>query len=329
MAIMSATQGGVYGILPIGWIIITSVFLYKLTVKTGQFDVIRSSVLSITEDRRLQALLVAFSFGAFLEGAAGFGAPVAFPENGVPYLPEVFIKDLKDISRLRPAAPESAVRMYDRIQAVDLLKKEGGSDYPVMGWIEGALAEACDLRGMGNIMVDLMDEPEAVRELLEICTEQAILFAKSQIKAGADIIGIGDAAASLVGPALYEEFALPFEQRIIEAIHKEGAFARLHICGNTKSILEKVTHTGADIVDVDWMVDFKEAVQQFGGGIAACGNFDPVDILLQGNPEKVENAVKGCLAVSRSNTFIMAGCEVPIETPADNLKAVAQALAKA
>ncbi|MGK5508455.1 L-lactate permease [Brevibacillus formosus] len=77
IAIMSSVQGAVYGILPIGWIIISSVFLYKLTVKTGQFDIIRSSVLSITEDRRLQALLVAFSFGAFLEGAAGFGAPVA------------------------------------------------------------------------------------------------------------------------------------------------------------------------------------------------------------------------------------------------------------
>ncbi|WP_223589905.1 L-lactate permease [Neobacillus bataviensis] len=77
MAFMSATQGAVYGILPIGWIIITSVFLYKLTVKTGQFDIIRNSVVSLTEDRRLQALLVAFSFGAFLEGAAGFGAPVA------------------------------------------------------------------------------------------------------------------------------------------------------------------------------------------------------------------------------------------------------------
>jgi lactate permease len=76
-AIMSASQGAVYGVLPIGWIIITSVFLYKLTVKTGQFDIIRNSVLSITDDRRLQALLVAFSFGAFLEGAAGFGAPVA------------------------------------------------------------------------------------------------------------------------------------------------------------------------------------------------------------------------------------------------------------
>lgn len=77
MAVMSAIQGGVYGIMPIGWIIIASVFLYKLTVKSGQFDIIRSSVVSITEDRRLQALLIAFSFGAFLEGAAGFGAPVA------------------------------------------------------------------------------------------------------------------------------------------------------------------------------------------------------------------------------------------------------------
>jgi len=76
-AIMSATQGAVYGLLPIGWIIITSVFLYNITVKTGNFHIIRYSVLSITEDRRIQALLVAFSFGAFLEGAAGFGAPVA------------------------------------------------------------------------------------------------------------------------------------------------------------------------------------------------------------------------------------------------------------
>lgn len=76
-AVASASQGAVYGIIPIGWIIITSVFLYNLTVKTGHFDVIRSSVLSITEDRRIQALLIAFSFGAFLEGAAGFGAPVA------------------------------------------------------------------------------------------------------------------------------------------------------------------------------------------------------------------------------------------------------------
>lgn len=77
MALASAVFGFAYGLWPIAWIIITAVFLYKITVKTGQFDIIRASVLSITEDQRLQMLLVGFSFGAFLEGAAGFGAPVA------------------------------------------------------------------------------------------------------------------------------------------------------------------------------------------------------------------------------------------------------------
>lgn len=77
MAISSAAYGFAYGLWPIAWIIITAVFLYKITVKTGQFNIIRASVISITEDQRLQMLLVGFSFGAFLEGAAGFGAPVA------------------------------------------------------------------------------------------------------------------------------------------------------------------------------------------------------------------------------------------------------------
>lgn len=77
MAFAAAGYGFAYGLWPIAWIIVAAVFLYKLTVKSGQFEVIRSSVLSITDDQRLQVLLIGFSFGAFLEGAAGFGAPVA------------------------------------------------------------------------------------------------------------------------------------------------------------------------------------------------------------------------------------------------------------
>jgi len=77
LAIVSAIQGAIYGIFPIGWIVITAVFLYNITVKTGQFEIIKDSIASITDDRRLQVLLIGFSFGAFLEGAAGFGAPVA------------------------------------------------------------------------------------------------------------------------------------------------------------------------------------------------------------------------------------------------------------
>ncbi|MEH7461624.1 lactate permease LctP family transporter [Bacillus thuringiensis] len=77
MAMAATGYGFAYGLWPIAWIIVMSVFLYKISVKTGQFDVIRASVLSITSDHRLLVILIGFSFGAFLEGAAGFGAPVA------------------------------------------------------------------------------------------------------------------------------------------------------------------------------------------------------------------------------------------------------------
>jgi lactate permease len=77
MAVASAVYGGCFGLFPIGWIVLAAIFLYSLTVKQGQFEIVKASVVSLSADRRLQALLIAFSFGAFVEGAAGFGTPVA------------------------------------------------------------------------------------------------------------------------------------------------------------------------------------------------------------------------------------------------------------
>ena len=77
LALASTAQGALYGLFPIAWIVVAAVFLYRISVETGQFAIIKDSIASITEDRRLQGLLIAFSFGAFLEGAAGFGTPVA------------------------------------------------------------------------------------------------------------------------------------------------------------------------------------------------------------------------------------------------------------
>ena len=76
-AAAAALYGGCFGLLPIGWIVLAAVFLYHLTVRTGQFEIVKQSVTAVSPDRRMQALLIAFSFGTFLEGAAGFGTPVA------------------------------------------------------------------------------------------------------------------------------------------------------------------------------------------------------------------------------------------------------------
>jgi lactate permease len=77
MSVMSALYGAAYGLMPIGWIILNVIFLYQLTLEKGHFKVLQNSIANVTEDRRLQLLLIAFAFGAFFEGAAGFGTPVA------------------------------------------------------------------------------------------------------------------------------------------------------------------------------------------------------------------------------------------------------------
>jgi lactate permease len=77
MSVLSALYGAAYGLMPIGWIILNVIFLYQLTLEKGHFKVLQNSIANVTEDRRLQLLLIAFAFGAFFEGAAGFGTPVA------------------------------------------------------------------------------------------------------------------------------------------------------------------------------------------------------------------------------------------------------------
>src|SRR5262245_49015583 len=77
LAVLSTIYGAAYGLFPIAWVVFASIMLYRLAVETGKFEIIKDSVGNLTDDRRLQALFIAFSFGAFIEGAAGFGAPVA------------------------------------------------------------------------------------------------------------------------------------------------------------------------------------------------------------------------------------------------------------
>lgn len=255
-----------------------------------------------------------------------FGCKAEFPENSIPICKEVFIENPEDIKKLKPFDPLNSTRVLDRIKAVELYKKELGNDYPVMGWVECPFAETVDLRNLSNVMFDFYDNPELIKEMLDICLEVEIKCAKAQIEAGADIIGMGDAAASLIGPDLYRRFAFEYEKKLIQAVHDGGALARLHICGNITPILDDVKLTGADIIDVDWMVDFKTANEKFKGYACACGNFDPVAILEQGSPDIVRNAVFNCLDSGNETTLIMAGCEVPMNTPYENFRTVTDSL---
>jgi MtaA/CmuA family methyltransferase len=259
--------------------------------------------------------------------AADLGLEVEFPDDGLPLRKAPLLAQPSDLKKLKPVDPAAGRRMSDRIEAVRCLHERVGGEVPVLGWVEGALAVTNVLRGDTALMLDLYDRPEWVRECLEIMVEVEIAFARAQIEAGADIIGLGDAIASQISPAMYEEFALPYEQRIFKAVHDMGAIARLHICGNTSRILRLMSQSGADIIDLDWMVDLRTAAAAYGdSGPALCGNFDPVRVMLRGTPEQVHEAIVTCVAHAGKRGINAAGCEIPDGTPHENLFAQARAL---
>ncbi len=257
---------------------------------------------------------------------SGFGANVVILEDDIPQCTDYLIKEYADIKKLKPVDPFMSERMSDRVKAISLYQQVCGSEMPILGWVEGAFAEANDLRGMYRLMYDLHKEPGFVEELVEICLEQSILFAREQIKEGAQYIGIGDAAASLVSPKTYRDLVLPAEKRLIDEIHKSGAAAKLHICGNTTALLELMSESGADIIDIDHLVDLSVALDKIGNRAVVCGNFDPVSILLEGDVSMVKDHVKKCITIGKDNIIISAGCEVPKYTPYENLRAVSEAL---
>ena len=141
-AAATAAYGAAYGLFPIGWIILNAVFLYNLTVETGQFEIVKRSVASLSADRRVQALLVAFSFGAFIEGAAGFGTPVAITAAllmGLGFTP-LYAAGLSLIANTAPVAYGAIGTPILTLGAVtgispDLLSKMAGRQLPIISLI--------------------------------------------------------------------------------------------------------------------------------------------------------------------------------------------------
>jgi uroporphyrinogen decarboxylase len=253
--------------------------------------------------------------------ASAYGVEFEYPPDGIGKPKDTIIKTRDDVSRIGPLDIEGSERTAQRVESVRKMAAEVGQTHSVLGWIEGPLAEYADLRGLENALMDLMDKPEMFADAAGVLVDSAAAFAAAQIEAGADMIGIGDAAASLIGADLYTRFVLPWEQKLIAAIHEAGAAAKLHICGNIIGIIEHVAKTGADVIDVDWMVPLDKARRLVGPDLVLCGNFDPSAVLLQGSAEEVAEAARNCLAAGGERFFLMPGCEVPPATPEENIRA--------
>lgn len=251
----------------------------------------------------------------------GVGGRFEYPEDNVPKCIERLIKNYADLKKLKVPDPWNCPRMLDRLKACELFQIEVGDEIPILGWIEGPMSQMSNLRGMDQIMMDLYDQPDFIADLLAFVVEVEKSFALEQINAGATWIGMGDAAASLISPELYRESIMPKEKELVNFIHNNGAKAKIHICGNITNHLKSLVQTGADIIDLDWMVPIEKAVDHLQPGQIVCGNFDPVAILLEGTPEHVFEAAVECIQKGQGRLILSPGCEVPVTTPVENVSA--------
>lgn len=257
--------------------------------------------------------------------AADCGANVRFFDDQPPALEEssALLADKSKLESLEipdPCKPGS--RMFDRVQAVALLKEKVKGQKWIEGWVEGPCAEGADLRGINALMLDFMEDPDFVHRLFEFSVQMALTFAKTQIDAGCDVLGVGDAAASLVGPRIYKNFVYPYEKRLVDGIHELGGRVRLHICGNISKSLTEIGTLGCDQVDLDYMVSVEAARKQMGENQILTTNIDPVQVLRNGTPEQITLGLQKCAQEAGSNFIVGAGCEVPADTPVENIEAM-------
>ena len=258
---------------------------------------------------------------AYCETSA-WGGKITYHEETTPHCTAPLAEN-KDLGLL--ATPDLiSPRVKNRLDAIDAFKKFGHEKYSITGWVEGPAAEAADVRGVEKFLVDLMLDESFACELMDKCTDFAVEFALAQIARGCDTIGVGDAIASQIGPDLYERLVLPREKILFDAIQKAGGLIRLHICGDINPLLPSIATLGVDIIDCDWQIDIVKARKILGPKVTIAGNLDPVEDILRSTPDKIHKGFKRIYNEIGNPYFVKGGCEIPRDTPPENLRAVCE-----
>ena len=252
---------------------------------------------------------------------AAFGAPIEFIPEGVPICRKHIVETMEDVINLQIPDPYKNERTLDRIKGAVYYQEVLKGEVPVMGWIEGPLAEACDLVGVSEMLMMLMMDDDFCNQLMDKCLEFGKSFAKAQVEAGCDLIGVGDAICSQIDEDLYVYFVKDRHKELVSYIQSLGAKVKLHICGNTTHLFPHIAELGIDLFDPD-LVSQTECYSVLGDNVARFGNINPV-YLETASPEDVIKTCKEAIEQEVGKKYILSGaCEITVNTPVENLLAM-------
>lgn len=269
-------------------------------------------------------------YGIVVEPSA-FGSRVFWPENYAPYVRGELLKNPEDIMGLEPPDPKTDGLMPFVLESIQYIQKHAPKNTRYLYAVaRGPFQVASYMRGPTEFLVDLRVRPDVARKLIDVCTETTILWLKVQLEVIDNPIGVfvPDDNASFLSPSLFEQFGLPVYKRIFSEF--DGLLKVYHNDADSTHILDSLAQSGFHVFNFSPATDIGKVKQGIGKKVCLMGNVDPVNVMLRGTPEQVEENCKRCIQIGAlgGGYILSLGGGPSMETPLENIQAMVRAARK-
>jgi len=258
--------------------------------------------------------------------AEALGSQFDYPEDDLPLLAKPRWQELAEPTG-DEADPLKDGRLRVYLDAINYAYEARGDTVPILAYVPAPFTTAQQLVDQEAFLLGLLTEPERVKGLLAYAKRSIIRFCRAIIGTGGLPILVDPlASGSVISGDHYREYALPSEVEVIRYLHRYDLDVVLHICGDTRATIAMMAETGADLLSID-RIDMADAVAAAGEKCRIIGNYDTSAMLLS-DPSTIERAVTEMVADGKEcpKGFVAAtGCEVPVDTPPENVRAFVRA----
>lgn len=258
--------------------------------------------------------------------AEAMGSEFEYPDNDLPVLRSPLLEK-KDIADIDVPNPNTDTRLPVYLEAIEYCYEALGDRLPILAYVPAPFTTGMMLSDPNKFLIATIKDPEHVKAVMEISLNAAIEFCYHIIDAGGLPILVDPlASSSVISPKAYKQFALPYERRLIDFLHRYDLDVILHICGDTKPIIDLLPQSNADLVSVD-RVHMPEVITHLASKMRIIGNYDTSKIAFS-SPTIIANEIKElvrCSMHAPKGYVAATGCEIPVQTPKENVKAFVNA----
>lgn len=256
----------------------------------------------------------------YLEAEA-VGCELEFPENSISHPKKVLLENKSQLASLKVPDPKKDARLPYFMELCERVSSEVRKTAAIGLGHSGPWNLAMHLRGAESLLLDTIDDPQFVHDLMRFTTTVVQTMGDALIGAGfSPSIGEAYATCSLISPKIYRDFIKPYHQQLCDYFKSKKAFMSLHICGETDPIMEDIVETGIAFFSLDAPSSLKRLIEIAAGKFPIMGNV-PTTLFSSGTRQEMESAIRNCIdtAAEGSGYILASGCEIPLNSTEDRI----------